>query len=403
MPRRARAATVAEVNAIKSPGRHSVGDSLILIVTPTGARSWIARVRDHTGRRRDIGLGPVSDVPLSKAREKARELWTAGREGEPVLSNAERRKAARKVLTFREVAMLVHDERKATWKNEKHGDQWLATMEAHAFPKLGSMAIDQIGTPQVIDALSPIWQSTPETARRVRQRIGAVLDWAFAREYRLNQVPMAAVTLGLGPQREKAGRFAAVPYSEMASIIANIRRTESFGRLALEFLILTAARSGEVRGMTWAEVDLDTKEWTVRAERMKAAREHTVPLSDRAVAILKRAQDLKPAGTEFVFPGGKLTAPMSDVALSKALRVAGVAADRGSVHGMRSAFRDWVSEETNFPGDVAEAALAHVISNKVEAAYRRGKLLAKRREMMTAWANYCEGSAADLVQLKAAG
>jgi integrase len=391
------------VNALRTPGRHSIGDNLVLAITASGSRSWVARVRDATGRRRDIGLGPFADVSLASAREKAKALRIAGREGEPVLSRAERRKLERRVPTFREAAKLVHAERLAVWKNEKHGDQWLATLEAHVFPKLGDVPVDQIGVPQVIDVLSPIWQRLPETARRVRQRIRAVIDWAHAREYRATQISAGTLAAGLGQQREKAGRFAALPYSETPQLITSVRKTESFGRLALEFLILTAARSGEVRGATWAEIDLERGLWTVPAERMKANREHVVPLSDRALAIVRRAAKLHIAGSDIVFPGASGNTPMSDVALAKALRVAGVASDRGTVHGMRSAFRDWVSEETNFPGDVAEAALAHAISNKVEAAYRRGNLLAKRREMMTAWARYCEGDAASVVRMVVAG
>jgi integrase len=387
--KRTKPATVAEVNAMRSAGRHSVGDSLILAVSASGSRSWIARVRDPIGKRRDIGLGPFADLSLSEAREKARLLRRAGREGEEVLTKAQRRKAARAVPTFEEAARRVHEERKGVWKNGKHVDQWIATLEAHVFPKIGQLPVDQVGAAQVIDVLSPIWQATPETARRVRQRICAVVDWSHAREYRSTQVSMKAVGLGLGPQREGKGNFPALAYAQVPALVATLREAESFGRLALEFLILTAARSGEVRGAVWTEIDEDGALWTIPGDRMKGGKEHVVPLTDRALQIVQRMKEWSSSKT-LVFPGisGKLT---SDGTLAKVLRAAGVSPASGSVHGMRSAFRDWVSEETSFPGDVAEAALAHALKNKVEAAYRRGNLLAKRREMMRAWGEYCDG------------
>ncbi|EZP72335.1 Integrase [Sphingomonas paucimobilis] len=373
----------------RTPGRHSVGESLILCVSPSGARSWIARVRDAEGKRRDMGLGPFADLTLAEAREKARTLRKAGRDGLPILTRAERRRAIRRVPTFKEAANIVHEERKSIWSNGKHVDQWKTTMETYAYPKLGHLTVDKIGAAQVIEALGEVWQKRPETARRVRQRIMAVLNWAHAREYRDTQVSNDAVGLGLGPQRENKGNFAALPYLEASALMATLRDKETIGNLALEFLILTAARSGEVRSAEWAEVDLDNALWTIPAERMKAGKEHVVPLCGRAVEILKRAKDFQIS--DIVFPGHKGKA-MSDATMAKALREAGVARERGTVHGMRSAFRDWVSEETNYPSDVAEAALAHTIKNKVEAAYRRGSLLAKRREMMNAWQKYCDGA-----------
>lgn len=390
MQRRVRAATVAEVNAMaRTPGRHSIGDSLILCVSPTGSKSWIARIRDATGKRRDMGLGPFKDYSLAEARERAMALRKAGRDGQPILTRSERRQALRKVPTFKEAAEIVHEERKAAWSNGKHVDQWLTSLETHIFPKLGHLAVDKIGVAQVVEALAGIWHVAPETARRVRQRIMAVLNWAHAREYRPTQVSNASVGLGLGPQRESRGNFAAVPYGEVAGLIAELRSKETIGNLALEFTILTAARSGEVRGATWEEFDLDAKLWTIPGKRMKAGIEHVVPLCDRAVAIVRRAAEVRASET-IVFPGLKDKA-MSDATMAKALREAGVPRERGTVHGMRSAFRDWVSEETSFPGDVAEAALAHTIRSKVEKAYRRGKLLEKRREMMAAWGRFCAG------------
>jgi integrase len=398
--KRVRPATVAEVNAMKSPGRHSVGDSLILSVTSAGSRSWIARVRDPSGRRRDIGLGPMADLTLAEAREKARVLRKAGRDGEVVLTRAEKRKAARPIPSFKEAALRVHKERQEVWSNGKHQTQWLTTLETYVFPKMGDLAVDQISAGHVVEVLSPIWRSIPETARRVRQRIAAVVDWAHAREFRTTQIPMKAVTAGLGPQAEGRGNFAALPYVELATLVAKLRETETIGNLALLFTIFTAARSGEVRGAEWREIDLEAAIWTIPGMRMKAGREHVIPLSPAAVAIVERLAEIRSHKT-LVFPGRR-KGVLSDATMAKALRTAGVPSSRGTVHGMRSAFRDWVSEETSFPSDVAEAALAHVIRNKVEAAYRRGNLLAKRREMMAAWARYCEGHGASVVQMAAA-
>lgn len=383
---------------MRSPGRHSIGDSLILCVGQSGARSWVARVRDASGKRRDIGLGPYADLTLAEARERARVLRKAGRDGLPILTRAERRRAIRQVPTFKEAAERVHEERKGVWSNGKHVDQWLTSLETHVFPKLGHLAVDKIGVAQVVEALSGVWQSRPETARRLRQRVMAVLNWAHAREYRSSQVSNQAVGEGLGPQRDSRGNFAALPYTSVAGVIETLRKSESIGNLALEFTILTAARSGEVRGATWDELDTDKALWTIPGARMKAGKEHVVPLCNRAVAIIERAKSIRSSET-IVFPGLK-GMPMSDATMAKALREAGIPREAGTVHGMRSAFRDWVSEETNFPSDVAEAALAHVVKNKVEAAYRRGNLLAKRREMMNAWAAYCEGGS-NVVQMVA--
>jgi integrase len=373
---------------------------LILSVAESGARSWLARVRDAGGRRRDIGLGPFADVPLAEAREKARVLRNAGRNGEAIMTRAERRQAMRVVPTFKDAADRIHKRDEGDWKNPKHADQWISTLRNYAFPKLGSMAVDAINETHVIEALEPIWKTKPETARRVRQRILKVVDWAHGMKYRGTQLNAKSISDTLGAQPKTKSNFAALPYAKVPALAQRLAKVESIGGMALHFLILTAARSGEVRGATWAEFDLKSKLWTIPGNRMKAGKEHVVPLTDAAVAIIERAKEIA-SHEALVFPGIKHKA-MSDATMAKALFVAGVKPADGTVHGMRSAFRDWVSEETNFPSDVAEAALAHVVRNKVEAAYRRGKLLAKRREMMTAWANYCAGMGADVLQIKAA-
>jgi integrase len=386
---------------MRTPGRHSVGDSLILAVSPSGTRSWLARVRDISGKRRDIGLGPYADVPLAEAREKARVLRNAGRDGQPILTRAEKRRAMRSVPTFAEAAERIHLRDKSDWKNPKHADQWINTLKLYAYPKLGKMGVDTIDETHVIEALESIWKTIPETARRVRQRILKVIDWAHGMKYRGTQLNAKSITDALGTQPKGRGNFAALPYVEVPALAQRLEGAGSIGKLALRFLILTAARSGEVRGAAWSEFDLKEKLWTIPGARMKAGKEHVVPLSDAACSVIEQAKAIASHKT-LVFPGTKEKA-LSDATMAKALSVAGVKNTEGTVHGMRSAFRDWISEETNFPGDVAEAALAHVVSNKVEAAYRRGNLLAKRREMMTAWANYCAGASADVLQLKAVG
>ena len=375
--------SASAVKAANVPGRMGDGDGLFLVVKAGGAKSWVCRVQRH-GKRRDFGLGSAAKVSLAVARERAREVRSQMELGlDPVF---ERRKALG-IPTFREAAAKVLAASKKSWRNAKHEGQWLATMEAYAFPQIGDVKVNDITGPMIRDLLAPIWLTKPETARRVRQRVGAVLDWAYASGYRDTEAPMRAITKGLPRQPRQDNHFAAMPYDKVAAFITRLRKKESFSRLALQFAILTAARSGEVRGATWDEVDLTTGLWTIAAPRMKANREHVVPLTKPALRILKRCVQLRQMDDILVFPGMKHRAPLSDMTLSKLMKEMG---EPYTVHGFRSAFRDWVSEETGHPGDVAEAALAHAIGNKTEAAYRRGNLLEKRRTMMAEWAVYCE-------------
>ncbi|MDC8755203.1 site-specific integrase [Erythrobacter sp. sf7] len=241
----------------------------------------------------------------------------------------------------------------------------------------------------VRDCLAAIWLEKPETARRLRQRINAVIDWAVAKGYRTSGLALPVIDKALPKQRAKPKHHAALPYAELPVFTRKLREFESMGRLALEAVILTAARSGEVRLMTWGELDLDAATWTVPAERMKAGREHVVPLSPQAVALFERMKVHRREYTDLVFPGQKRGKPLSDMTLTKALRDMGQSV---TAHGFRSTFRDWVAEQTNWPSDLAEAALAHVVSDKTVAAYQRGTMLEKRRELMAAWANYCDGA-----------
>lgn len=364
------------------PGRHHDGDGLFLNVTPTGARSWICRVQKN-GRRRDIGLGSAKKVSLAQARQRSAEVRSQVEAGiDPVLQ----RKKAEGIPTFREAAAAVYAENKKSWKNKKHRGQWLTSLQTYAFPKIGDVAVSDIESSHVRDVLIAIWLEKNETARRVRQRIGMVIDWAIAKNYRAHPLPMNAINKSLPKVRNRQNHLAALHYSKVAAFVGKLRERESIGRLAFEFLILTAARSGEVRGALWSEIDLTERTWTIPAERMKADVEHIVPLSDAALDVLKRARVHKEDGNDLVFPGTRHGKPMSDMTLTKICRDAEVDA---VPHGFRSSFRDWVSEETDFDRDVAEMALAHTIANPVEAAYRRGKLLQKRRKLMNLWADYC--------------
>lgn len=272
--------TIAGIKAISEPGRYIDGDGLMLRVTESGSKNWILRVRIE-GERRDVGLGSFKVVTLAEAREKACEYRRLIAQGvDPV---AEKKKVADPVPTFRDAATRVHADHKAAWKNGKHQAQWISTLETYAFLMIGDRPVDKIEGPLIRDVLAPIWLTKPETARRVRQRIGAVLDWSYVRGYRETEAPMRSLAKGLPRQPRKDGHFAAMPYADVPKLIARLRERSSVGRLALEALILTAARSGEIRGATWSEVDLDTGIWSIPAERMKMGRVHHIPLAPQAI------------------------------------------------------------------------------------------------------------------------
>ncbi len=378
--------TAMGVKNLVEPGRYSDGEGLILKLAGKGKGSWIVRIQAN-GKRRDIGLGPLSELPLADAREAARALRKEVKAGVDVL--AERKKEALVIPTFSDAAKLVHDEHKAAWKNGKHQAQWIKTLETYAFPSLGEKLVSEIEGPAIRDALSPIWLTKPETARRVRQRIGSVLDWACAKGFRETEAPMRSVLRGLPRQPKKQSHLAAMPYADLPAFITLLRRRSSVGRLALEFVILNASRSGEVRGACWNEIDLNKKLWTIPAERMKAGTIHVVPLSEAALNVLRRAKAFRSPVSNLVFPGQNPRRQLSDMTLLKILRDKG---DDYTVHGFRSSFRDWVAEKTNYPGEVAEAALAHTVANKVEAAYRRTDYLEKRTPLMADWAVFCLGA-----------
>lgn len=379
--------TVLQVKSAK-PGRHADGKGLYLFVKPSGSKSWVLRVQSG-GRRRDFGLGPVDLVSLQDARDRAiegRKLVRAGLD-----PSVEWKRVKRTIPTFEAASRAYHGNVKAGWKNGKHGAQWLATLEAYAFPIIGAKSVDEIDVSSIHKVLLPIWMIVPETARRVRQRIGAVLDFAHGQGWRSGEAPMRAVSKGLPKQPKSGQHFAAMSHGELPSFMRKLRAQEvSVGRLALQFTILTAARSGEVRGATWDEINEDTALWTIPGARMKAGEPHTVPLSQAALDVLSKMKIFATGGrADPVFPGLK-GRPLSDMTLAKALRVAG--ATGFTVHGMRSTFRDWIAEKMpTVPGDVAEAALAHATKNRTEAAYRRTKYIDQRRDLMRKWAEFLDG------------
>ncbi|MEM1381137.1 MAG: site-specific integrase [Pseudomonadota bacterium] len=290
-------------------------------------------------------------------------------------------------MTFAEAAKRVHTERLPGWKSSKAARQWLLVLEKHAFPKLGDKPISEVSSAHILEAVQPIWLEKQETARRVKQRIGIILDWGHAHNHRAEPAPMRAVDAALKKQKRSAKKhFAAMPYRELPEFLHRLDRLEGMGALGLRFLILTAARSGEVRGATWNEIDEAARTWTIPSDRMKAGDEHVVPLSDAAISILDAVKLLRrDVQQSLLFPGQRIK-PMSDMTLAKALKSAGGVGY--TVHGMRSSFRDWAAECTDAPHEVAEAALAHKTSDAVVRAYRRTDFFEKRRDLMIAWAHY---------------
>ncbi|WP_294256673.1 site-specific integrase [uncultured Sphingomonas sp.] len=375
--------TALKIRSLTEPGRYSDGDGLFLEINGKGAASWILRVQNN-GKRQDIGLGSSKAVSLKEAREAA--FATRQKIAQGIDPVAERKQERQVIPTFRKAAEMVHEEHEKAWKNGKHQNQWITTLKTYAFPKMGDRLVSEIEGPLIRDVLAPIWLSKPETARRVRQRIGTVLDWSYARGFRATEAPMRSLSKGLPRQPKKDNHFAALPYASVPDFMEKLAARESVGRVALEALILTAARSGEIRGATWSELDLEAALWTIPAERMKMGRVHVVPLAPQAVAVFERAKKFKAGASDLVFPGQNVKKPLSDMTLLKILRDMELAV---TVHGFRSAFRDWVAEQTDYSGEIAEAALAHTVSNKVEAAYRRTDFLDKRRLLMRDWSAFC--------------
>jgi integrase len=392
-----------DVSRASKPGYYGDGGNLYLLVGPTGAKSWVFRYRvpaptpdkPKHSRLREMGLGPTHALSLAEARERAREWRRERLDGvDPIESRRGRRAQAQleaaKAMTFKGCAEAYIKSHSAGWKNPKHAAQWPSTLETYVYPIFGSLPVQGVDVGLVMKALEPIWMTKPETASRVRGRIESVLDWATARGYRQGENPARwrGHLENLLPKKTKVRRVehhAALPYPKLPEFMTEMRQHEGIGANALEFAILTVARTSEVMGAKWSEIDFEARLWMVPAERMKAGREHRVPLSEPALAILAAMREVREG--EFIFPGGKANRPLSNMAFLMLLRRMG----HGDLtaHGFRSTFSDWCSERTNFPAELREMALAHTVSDKVEAAYRRGDLFQKRRQVMDAWARYC--------------
>lgn len=394
------------VSRLTAPGLHAVGgvSGLYLQVLPArqdsgdaakevpGGRSWVLRAT-VAGKRRDMGLGGFPSVTLAGARERARSARDLIDQGKDPI---ETRKAAKlalraedaKAITFEDAAKAYMGAHESSWRNAKHREQWKNTLKGLAYPTLGKLGVRDIEVAHVLQVLEPLWQDRTETAVRLRGRIELILDWAIARGYHAGLNPARwrghLDKILAKPSKIKAkGHMAALPVGEIGAFMQRLRAVGGTGARAVEFVVLTAARSGEVRGATWAEIDLKEKVWTVPASRMKAAKEHRVPLSPAAITLLEALPRI--AGTDLVFPAPK-GGLLSDMTLIAVLRRMDV---KATVHGFRSVFRDWCGEYTNYPREVAETALAHSVGNAVEQAYRRGDALEKRRKLMEAWAGFC--------------
>lgn len=391
------------------PGRHADGGGLHLLVKETGTRSWVFRFMLN-GRSRDLGLSRCpealallkksggEELTLSQARDVAaiyRLKVKAGidpleeREHDASAKAAAAQAAKAKAVSFRTVAETYMAANQASWRNDKHRQQWCNTLATYVYPVIGDLPVGDVSTAHVLEIIEPLWKSKPETASRVRGRIESILDAAKARGYRDGENPARwrGHIAQILPARSRLtrGHHKAMAYSDVPAFLRDLDAKQAVAALALEFTILTAARTGEVIGATWDEVDLNKAIWMIPATRMKAGREHRIPLSDRAVEILKA---VKPLGQDHVFVGNK--GKISSMAMAMLLRRMG---QDVTVHGFRSAFRDWAAECTGYPHEVCEMALAHTIENKAEAAYRRGDLFDKRRELMNDWAAFCSATA----------
>lgn len=390
MARKVHRLNTRTIGAIAKPGRHADGDGLYLVVDRSGAKRWVFLFR-REGRLREMGLGGVSRVGLAAARAKAREARQHLEEGRDPIEARRGAKAAESPITFGAFADELVEELCASFRNEKHKSQWRSTLRNHA-ASLRELALDEISTDHVLGVLKPLWLSMPETASRLRARIERVLDAARARDLRIGENPARwrghLDALLPNPRKLIRGHHPAMPFDRVPEFMARLRSVDTIPARALELCILTAARTGETLGARWLEFDLQARIWIVPSDRMKAERPHRVPLSANAQALLASLSEHR-TGT-FVFPGNRPGCPLSAMAMIMTLR----RLSRGdfTVHGFRSSFRDWAAECTDFPREIAEAALAHIVGDATERAYRRGDALEKRRALMEAWCAYCGGS-----------
>ena len=385
--------TALGVRKMSTPGRYADGNGLYLVVDSSGAKRWMQRLIVQ-GKRRDLGLGSVSLVSLDDARELAFKNRRRARSGGNPLDD--KKKATGDSISLKDAALAVHALNNGTWKSKKHAKQWFSSLESHLFPKIGHISISQISSADVMSVLSSIWISKHETARRVVQRIRSIIKWARAQGYHSGDDPVEIALAALPKNSAKPQHHDSLPFNELPELYNRINNSElsTPTKLALRFLILTAARTTEVLEADWSEIDLQHKIWTVPASRMKASQIHQVPLSDEVITILE-AVDSGRHGLIFASPvnGRSLSNNTLRVALQKRLKV------KSTVHGLRSTFKDWASEKTNHANEVSEMALAHSISNQVEAAYRRGDLLEKRRQLMQDWSSFVTGQDQTVITL----
>ncbi|MDW3687599.1 tyrosine-type recombinase/integrase [Cupriavidus sp. CV2] len=397
MPRAINKLSQMKVMKTTKPGLYADGGGLYLQITAAGVKSWLFRYM-RAGKARGMGLGPVHTVGLAEARTLALDCRRLLLDDiDPIDSrNAER--TAKKVaqaneMTFEQCAIKYIEAHRAGWKNAKHADQWTNTLTTYAYPIFDSLPVSAIDTPLIMKVLEPIWTTKTETASRIRGRIESVLDWATVRGYRAGENParLKGHLDTLLPKRsrvQKVKHHPALPYAELGAFTKALREEAGIGARALEFLILTATRTNEVIGATWNEVNLDEGIWTIPPERMKMRKEHRVPLSSQAIAIIKEQQATQQG--DYIFPGARYGKPLSNMAMLQLLER--MERTDITVHGFRSTFRDWAGETTNYPREVCEAALAHGIKDKAEAAYARGDLFVKRAAMMQHWAEFASSA-----------
>ncbi len=408
MPRRAAGLTAIKVDKPKKPGRFGDGNGLYLLVRPDFTKFWLFRYTPPGGKMREMGLGRAGnargEVKLADARERAAGLYAQVRAGIDPLAQREadaieaKAVAQHKLIastTFRAAAERYIAAHEPAWKNPKHRQQWHNSLTSYVDPVCGDIPVGEIQTAHVLAVLEPIWRAKPETASRVRGRLEAILDYSKARGWRSGENPAAwkghlALTLPARGKIAPVQHHAALPWQEIGEFVRDLRQQKGIAARALEFVILTAGRTSEIIESRWAEIDLATRIWTIPASRMKAGREHRVPLAEPALALLRVMNEFRISGdpVEFIFPGQLVYHSLSNMALAMVLRRM-KRADL-TVHGFRSCFRDWCSEATAYPAEVAEMALAHVVANRVEAAYRRGDLFEKRVQLMAAWADFVE-------------
>ncbi len=387
--------SVKKVEALTKAGNYGDGGGLWLQISKWQTKSWVFRFTID-GKRREMGMGSCNDVTLADARVQAETIRRLVRSGiDPIEARKAERAAKRaerlNTVTFSFCAEKYIDAYRHGWKNAKHAQQWTNTLTQYAYPIIGEMPVKNVDTALVMRILEPIWTVKTETASRLRARLENILDWASTRGYRVGDNPARwkGHLENLLPKPSKVKKVihhAALPYRQMNVFIQALRQHETISALALEFLVLTAARTNEVTAATWGEINISEQVWIIPASRMKANREHRVPLSSRCIEILDKAMLMRQS--DFIFPGGKANKGLSNAAMDKLLQVTmGYAC---TVHGFRSSFRDWVSEHTNYPNEICEMALAHMIKDKTEAAYRRGDILEKRRRMMNDWQKFCD-------------